>query len=265
MGKLESFWVENTPDTNYPALKEGLLVDVAILGAGIVGITSAVLLKKAGLTVAIIETEGVIKDVTAHTTAKITAAHNIIYKELLSEYGENKASIYADANQSAIDQIESMVNEHNISCDFRRLPCYLYTENRDSSKIIKEEAEAAAKVGLSVSYVESIPLNGFGVEGAIKYENPAEFHPRKYLLGLIEKIEGDNCHIFENTRAFQVKEGEINEVITDKGSIRAKNVIVSTHFPIYDPGHLFAKMYPSRSYALGFYIKEQFQMQCSLE
>jgi glycine/D-amino acid oxidase-like deaminating enzyme/nitrite reductase/ring-hydroxylating ferredoxin subunit len=258
MGKIESFWIENTPDTNYPTLKEGLSVDVAILGAGIAGITSALLLKKAGLSVAIIEAEEVIKDVTANTTAKITSAHNIIYKELLSEYGKNKASIYADANQSAINQIESIINEYNISCDFRRLPCYIYTENRDSLEIIKEEADAAKKVGLPVSYEESIPLNLFSVEGAIKYENQAEFHPRKYLLSLIKEIEGDNCHIFENTRALDIKEGEINEVITDKGSIQAKNVIVATHFPIYDPGHLFAKMYPSRSYALGFYIKEQF-------
>ncbi len=55
-----------------------------------------------------------------------------------------------------------------------------------------------------------------------------------------------------------VKEGDVNEVVTDKGSIHAKNVIVATHFPIYDPSHLFAKMYPNMSYALGLYINEPF-------
>lgn len=258
MGKLKPFWIENTPDTNYPDLKESLTVDVTILGAGIAGITSAILLKKAGLSIALIEAGKIIKDVTGHTTAKITAAHNVIYKELLKEHGEKKANIYAMANQSAINQIESLIKEYNIACDFRRLPCYVYTENKDSLKIIKEEAEAARKVGLPVSYEESIPLEGFNVRGAVKYENQAEFHPRKYLLGLTQKIQGDNCHIFENTRALNIKEGYTNEVVTDKGSIHSKHVIVSTNFPIYDPGQLFAKMYPSKSYALGFYMKKQF-------
>ena len=218
MGKSKPFWIENTPDTNYPDLKEGLTVDVAIIGAGIAGITSAILLKKAGLSVALIEAGKIIKDVTGHTTSKITAAHSVIYKELLKEHGEKKTSIYAKANQSAIDQIESLIKEYNIACDFRRLPCYIYTENKDSLKMIKEEAEAAKKVGLPVSYEESIPLEGFDVRGAVKYDNQAEFHPRKYLLGLTQKIQGDNCHIFENTRALNIKEGNTNEVVTDKGS-----------------------------------------------
>ncbi|WP_414468922.1 FAD-dependent oxidoreductase [Methanobacterium sp. ACI-7] len=258
IGKKESFWNENTPDTNYSSLKDGLTVDVAILGAGIVGITSAVILKEAGLSVALIEAGKLVKDVTLHTTAKATVAHNIIYKELISEYGEDGAAVYADANQSAITQIELMVNKYNIDCDFRRLPCYLYTENKDSVKKIKEEADAAKRAGLDASYVDSIPLGKFNVEGAVKYESQAEFHPRKYLLALSEKIPGKGSYIFENTRALEVKEGEVNEVTTDKGSIRANHVIVSTHFPIYDPSHLFAKMYPSKSYALGFYTKEQF-------
>ncbi|MGB9937144.1 MAG: FAD-dependent oxidoreductase [Methanobacterium sp.] len=258
LGKRTSFWVDSTSDTNYSYLDNGLTVDVAILGAGIVGITSAVMLKEAGLSVALIEAGKISYDVTAFTTAKATVAHNIIYKELISEYGEKEAGIYADANQSAITQIELLVNKYNIDCDFRRLPCYLYTENNASIDLIKEEADAAKRAGLEASYVDSIPLERFNVKGAVKYESQAEFHPRKYLLALAEKIPGKGSYIYENTRALKVKEGKVNEVITDKGSIRANHVIVSTHFPIYDPSHLFAKMYPSMSYALGFYIEEQF-------
>lgn len=258
MGELASFWVTNTPTTNFDILKEGLSVDVAILGAGIAGITSALLLKESGLSIALIESGKVIKDVTAKTTAKITAAHNIVYQHLISEYGEEGARKYAQSNQSAIDKIESIVNNYNISCDFRRRPCYLYTENKDSKEKIKKEADAAKKAGLDVSYENSIPLDRFNVDGAVKFENQAEFHPRKYLLGLIEKIQGEKSYIFENTRAMNITEGDINEVTTDKCSIKAKNVIISTNFPFYDPGQLFSKMYPSRSYALGFYTKKQF-------
>ncbi len=257
MGELESFWVKTTPSTNFNTLEEGLSVDVAILGAGIVGITAAALLKESGLSVAVIEAQKIVKDVTAYTTAKITVAHNIIYQHIISEYGEEGARKYGKANQSAIDKIESIINNYNISCDFKRFPCYLYTEGGDSDKI-KKESDAAKKAGLDVSYEKKIPLERFNVNGAVKFENQAEFHPRKYLIGLIEKIHGNKCYIFENTRAMDIKEGDINEITTDKGSIKAKNIIISTHVPFYDPGKLFTKMYPSRSYALGFYIKEKF-------
>ncbi len=257
LGKLESFWFENTSETNFNILKEGLTVDVAILGAGIVGITSALFLKEAGLRVALIEAEKVVYDVTANTTAKVTSAHNVIYSNLESHFGKDGSRTYAQANQMAIDKIESMIKERNIDCDFKRLPCYIYSENPDERDMLKKETKAAENAGLPVSYTESSPLP-FDIAGAIRYENQAEFHPRKYLLNLIESIPGDGSYIFEGTRVHDVKEGDIKEVITDNGSIKAKNVIIATHFPIYDPSHLFAKMYPSMSYALGFYANEPF-------
>ena len=257
MGKLKSFWVVNTPDTNFDILKKGLSTDVAILGAGIAGITSALLLKEAGLSVALIEAGKVIKDVTANTTAKITAAHNVIYSNLESHFGKEGAHIYGEANQKSIDKIESIVKKRNIDCDFRRLPCYIYSENTDEQDMLKKEAEAAADAGLQAIYTETSPLP-FEIAGTIHYKNQAEFHPRKYLLNLIENIPGNGSYVFENTRALTVKEGDTNEVVTDKGSIKAGNVIVATHFPIYDPGHLYSKMYPNMSYALGMYLNEPF-------
>ena len=257
MGELKSFWIINTPDTNFNPLEKELSVDVAILGAGIVGITSALLLKEAGLSVALIEAKRVIKDVTANTTAKVTAAHNIIYSNLESHFGKDGARIYAEANQKSIDKIESIIKKRDIDCDFRRLPCYIYSENPKERDMLKKEAKAAADAGLQAAYTESSPLP-FEIAGAVQYENQAEFHPRKYLLNLIESIPGDGSYIFENTRALNVKEGDINEVITDKGSIKAKNVIVATHFPVYDPSRLFAKMYPNMSYALGLYLNKPF-------
>ena len=257
MGELKSFWVVNTPDTNFDILEEGLSVDVAILGAGIAGITSALLLKEAGLSVALIEAERVVKDVTANTTAKITAAHNVIYSNLESHFGKDGARIYGEANQKSIDKIESIIQKRNIDCDFRRVPCYIYSETPDEQDMLKREAEAAAGAGLQATYTETSPLP-FEIAGAVQYENQAEFHPRKYLLNLIESIPGNGSYIFENTRALNVKEGDVNKVVTDKGSIKAKNVIVATHFPIYDPDRLYSKMYPNMSYALGMYLNEPF-------
>jgi glycine/D-amino acid oxidase-like deaminating enzyme len=90
------------------------------------------------------------------------------------------------------------------------------------------------------------------------YENQAQFHPRKYLLALAQNFDGDGCYIFENTRAITVKEGNIKEVVTDKGSIRADNVVVTTHTPVYDPDKLEKHLHPARSYVMGLYINGEF-------
>ena len=257
MVKMDSFWIETCPKTNFPTLKEGLKVDTVILGGGIAGITTATLLKDLGYKVALIESNRIIKDVTIGTTAKISVAPNMIYSDLIKNLGKSKAQIYANTNQRALDKIAEIVSDKNIKCEFERIPLYIYTESDVKVDRINEEIKAAKDLGLPVSRVDNIPLP-FKTAGGLMYENQAQFHPRKYLLALAENLDGDGCYIFENTNAITVKEGNIKEVITDKGSIWADNVVVTTHTPIYDPDELLKHLTPASSYVMGLYINGEF-------
>lgn len=256
-GKESSFWLETCPATNFPMLEKGLKVDVAILGGGIAGITTAILLKEAGLKIAVIESDRIVKDVTVGTTAKISVAPNMIYHNLISNLGKEKAQEYASANTKAVKKIADIVNEHNIDCEFKKLPIYIYTESNAKSAKIKAEFEAAKKLGLPVSYTEDVPLP-FKTGPAIKYDNQAQFHPRKYLLALSEDLNGEGSYVFEKTRAITVKEGDIKEVVTDQGSIMADKVVVTTNTPVFDPDELRNHLSPARSYVIGLYAKEEF-------
>ena len=256
-GKNRSFWMEKCPKTNFPPLKEGLTVDTVILGGGIAGITTATILKDLGYKVALIESNKIVKDVTVGTTAKISVAPNMIYSDLIKNLGEHKAQIYADANQHALDKIEEIVSEKRIECEFKRTPLYIYTESCNKIGKINEEIIAAQKLGLPVSQAYNVPLP-FKTAGALIYENQAQFHPRKYLLALAENLDGDDCYVFENTQAKTIKEGIIKEVITDKGSIWANNIVVTTHTPVYDPDKLKQHLHPARSYVMGLYINGEF-------
>ncbi|AUB45005.1 Glycine/D-amino acid oxidase (plasmid) [Nostoc flagelliforme CCNUN1] len=70
-----SYWIDSTPTANFSPLSNNLSVDVAIVGAGIAGITPARLLKRAGKTVAVIESQQISTGVSGHTTAKVTLLH----------------------------------------------------------------------------------------------------------------------------------------------------------------------------------------------
>lgn len=255
----EPYWIASTKDTSFPVLDREIKVDVAIIGGGIVGITSAYLLKKEGARVAVIEANQILKGTTGHTTAKITSQHDLIYDKLIKNMGKEKAKQYADANEYAIKFIEKLIYEKHIDCDFCHKPAYAYTLMDDYVKKVENEVIAASSLGINAVYDRSSQLP-FEIKAAVKFENQAQFHPRKYLLALADTIPNDGSYIFEHTKAVDIQEEEHCTVLSDTGKkVIASKVIIASHFPFYDGfGLYFARMYAERSYILAAKIKEKF-------
>ncbi len=249
-GKPASFWIDSTLETNYPTLINDVTVDVAIVGGGIAGITAAMLLKNAGKSVAVVEAKSIATGVSGHTTAKVTSLHQLIYADLIKEFGEDKARIYAESNQAGVEQVADLVAQEGIDCDFSRQSTYTFADSAKHLDKIEAECEAALKVGLPASFVTETSLP-FAIAGAVKVDNQAQFHVRKYLLHLADKIAGEGSYVFENSRVEKIEEGTPCEVITSQGKVKAQDVIVATNLPILDQGLFFAKSYPKRSYIIG--------------
>ena len=245
----ESIWVATTPDTSYPQLAGDVEVDVALVGAGITGVTAAILLKRAGKTVALLDSKRIVRGATGYTTAKVTSGHGVVYGQLTDAFGEDGARVYAESNQAAIERIAELAG--GIDCDFERKDNYVVAEQAEERGQVEQEAEAMRKLGLPASFVTETPLP-YDVAGAVRLENQAQFHPRKYLLGLAETIPGDGSHVFENTRARFVNRADAGACVveTEVGNVRATDVILATHMPFMDRGLFFAKAHPHRSYAV---------------
>ena len=254
--KHASFWVASTGETAFPPLAGRERVDVAIVGGGIAGITAALLLKEAGRTVALVDSKRILRGATGYTTAKLTSGHGLLYAHLIKRFGERRARLYAEANQAAIEHVATVVERHGIDCDFRQRDNYVYADERDERSSIEQEVEAEAKLGLPASLVAEPPLP-FATRGAVRLERQAEFHPRKYLLFLAERLAGDGSHVFEGTRAGQVDEGRGGcRVETDRGTIEAGRVLVATQIPFLDRGLFFTTVHPYRAYVLAAPIEE---------
>jgi glycine/D-amino acid oxidase-like deaminating enzyme/nitrite reductase/ring-hydroxylating ferredoxin subunit len=249
-----SMWIDTAPDRGFPPLDRPLSVDVAVLGGGIVGISTALLLKRAGLTVAVVEADRVGGGVTGHTTAKLSSLHGLTYDGLSSNFGDDGARAYGEANQAGIERVAQWVEQEGIDCDFRRKPNYTYVTSRDRLGDIEKEVEAAQRAGLPASYTEEADLP-YPIAGAVRFDEQAEFHPRRFLLGLAELIPGDGSHVFEGTRATGVSEGRPSRVDTTGPPLTAGHVVVATHFPFLDRGLYFARIHPERSYALGVRVR----------
>lgn len=255
----QSYWMASTPTTDYPTLHQDIKVDVAIVGGGMSGITCAYLLCKEGVKVAIIEADRILQGTTGHTTAKVTSQHGLIYKKIKSKYNQEFAQQYANANEAAIRLIEKISKEHNIDCDFTPQSNYVFALTDQYAQDIKDEVNTASSLGLKASFVDKIPFN-FEIKGAVRFDDQAQFHPRKYLLALAKEITAMGGQIYEQTRATGLEEGKPYTINTRQGNkVAADKVIIASHYPFYNKhGFYFARIYPERSYALGVKVKEKY-------
>ncbi len=224
----------------FPALHGDLSTEVAVVGAGLAGILTAFFLQQAGKEVLVLEADRVCGGATEGTTAKITAQHGLIYDTLIQRYGEEKARQYASAQQRAIAVYADLVREKSIACDFERKPAYLYSVA--PSGTLARECRAAERLGLPASLTGAGRLP-FPAAQAMRFEDQAQFHPLRFAAAIAR-----NLHIREHARVVKVAG---DRVITESGTVRAKKIVVCTHFPIRNaPGFYFARMHQSRSYVV---------------
>jgi len=240
-------WIATAPErAERGELDSDVTADVAVIGGGIVGLTTALLLSESGASVVLLEADRVGRGVTGHTTAKVSSQHGTIYERLQSRIGTDGAREYAQANQAALRWIVERVAADGIDCDLRRRPSYVYGDDRSK---LEPEAEAAAAAGLPATLTEDVPLP-FPVAAAVRVDGQAEFHAGRYMAGLADAFETAGGRIFERTRVVEVDTDEHCVAKSPGGVVSAGQVVVATHYPFLDRSLAFARVHTERSYAI---------------
>lgn len=252
----ESYWRVSADLPAFPALERDLDVDVAVVGGGITGVTAAYLLCREGFGVALLEADEVVKGATGHTTAKITAQHGLIYRELIEHMNHDKARLYYDAAMGALQFIEETIDQRSIDCQLMKQDAFVYATGDRAARQVEREYKAYARLGIDSTLVDAIPF-AVPVHNAVCMKGQAQFHPLRYLGSLIQDIVDRGGQIFEHTVSVAVKEGMRPTVYTRGGQqVSADFVLACTHFPFYDAlGFYFARMQAERSYVVAADVK----------
>ncbi|UVI27484.1 FAD-dependent oxidoreductase [Paenibacillus spongiae] len=255
----QSYWRVSAPLPSFPKLEKDTEVDAVIIGGGITGITTAYLLTKQGLRIALLEADVILNGTTGHTTAKITAQHDLIYDELIGTIGEERAKQYYEANRDALSFIKQMIQDHRIECDFSEEDAYIYAQRESSAEKLHKEAAAYEKLGIDGGFVDKIPL-AVPSAGAVKMPHQARFNPLQYIVSLLPHITNAGGAIYEHTTAVEVDEGTAPVVITREGwRVKAKHVVACSHFPFVDRhGLYFARLHAERAYVLAAKVQESY-------
>ena len=253
-----SLWIGTSGASDYKPLTKPPSVDAVVIGGGITGLTTALLLKREGLTVALLEAGRIASGVTGYTTAKVTALHGLIYQDLVGRHGPERAAAYARANSAAIETIREIADTEGIECDLVTADAFTYAETLEGAESIDKEAEACREAGLDADVLETTGLP-FAVNKAVRLRNQAAFHPRKYCLGLAAAIDGDGSHVYEHTRVKEVEELQrvVHVTPEDGPMLSVKHVVVATHLPFMGDGSFYARAYPMRAYAIAVRLSEK--------
>ncbi|WP_372633168.1 FAD-dependent oxidoreductase [Cohnella sp.] len=255
----QSYWTSSVRLPEFPPLKNDTEADVVIVGAGITGITAAYLLSRAGKKTVLLEAGRILNGTTGHTTAKMTAQHDLIYDELISHFGEDKARLYYEANLDAMNFMRDTIAREGIDCDLANEGAYIYTDSDLRVENLENELRAYEKLGIPGELTDRIALP-LEIRAALLMPEQARFHPLSYLMALIKKAKEAGARIYEQTTATKAEDGDSPVVITEAGvRIRCEHVICASHFPFPDwKGFYFARMHAERSYVLGVKIEERY-------
>lgn len=256
-GSCKSIWQENMPEyktksTNKTTDKS---FDVVIVGGGVTGITTGLLLQKAGRSVMIAEANNIGFGTTGGTTAHLNSFMEASFSQLIKNFGEDNARLVAKAARQALDLIKKHVEEYNIDCGYKEVTGYFYALDEKQIESLDEFFEGFEKVGMNASVTNTIPVK-IPFEKAFEVPGQAQFHPTRYIYALAEEFEKLGGILVQDCKVTGVEENEILEISTSTGTVKARNLIYATHIP---PGVnlLHFRCAPYRSYVIAAKLKNE--------
>lgn len=228
-----------------------------MVGAGITGLMTAVLLARAGKDVLVIEARTVGACATGNTTAKISLLQGTQLSRLLPRHGLNVARAYVDGNREGQEWVLQHCESHDIAV--QREDAYTYAQSTKGVLSARAELAACQAVGLPAVWDDDADVP-FSYHGGVRLPDQAQFDPMPFLDSLAGELLSRGGRLVEHTRVRRVSwrgkgvRVHVNDAAQRDVELEAGQLVLATGIPILDRGAYFARVKPSRSYCLAFKV-----------
>lgn len=218
-----------TPPGRPPVQQRALETDVLVSGAGISGLTAALLLARAGKKVIVLPSP---VDGLGPSTAVglLTQRLGLGYASVIGQQGLEAARTLASSTRVVIDTVRELGRAMG-GCGYQRIPGYLFSEREEGLRALRDECDAARAAGIKTEVSRTIPM-AFGIAGAVRFPGQAQFAPTFFLSGLRRLARAAGVLILPKDRVESLIEGEPCVVRTRSDSeLRARNVFLAAQQP----------------------------------
>jgi glycine/D-amino acid oxidase-like deaminating enzyme len=257
---MTSLWLADRVDRPIPPnplVEADRSADVAVVGAGLTGLITAVLLARAGKDVVVLEAHSAGAGATGNTTAKISLLQGTKLSKIVGKHGPKVARQYVQGNREGQQWLVQHCESHGLSV--QREDAYTYAQSEEGIAKVQQEYEACTAAGLEVDRVDAADVP-FPFHGGVRLAEQAQFDPMPFLDSLIVELDERGGRFAQGVRVQKVS-GESDALVLsmrtvdgDEFSVNAKQCVLATGIPILDRGGFFARVKPSRSYCMAYKV-----------
>lgn len=245
----QPIWNIKSEPLHFNCLSGDISVDVAIIGGGITGVTTAQFLKNKGFKVAVIESRKIGQGTTGQSTGNLYALTEYPLTELQAAYNLDILKEVITARMGAVNHIRQNILTYQIDCELKSQPMYLF--QTDPALDMEKELHLASEIGLEVSMLNDSCFP-FTYHNGIEVKDQAQFNPLTYTQLLAKHVTDVNCQMFENSCVLNIeKEDDIYQVKTKNHTVKAKYVVHATHTPKGLQVQYHTTLGPYREYGIG--------------